>query len=308
MLPCGPMRAVPPIELRCRGVRASFGTFHAKNCEPGRRYVYARARARRLHHYNPASQTFLSKPCATLQAFLPYHIEQIKKFSPGEQVRSLPHYRELRKQLAEHMEKWKPSPKKGQEVQALTDARRQGRGGLGGERRARLTMTSAWRRPTKKGRGGHWEIRLCRRCQRMLMVSTAATAWSNRYHRPCWKAALQTDAGRQWWARRLELRRRGSSQDDVNGKLGPNPPSVHRLGRQRVARELTRDFGWAVRHYLGGESKSSLAREAAGGDTIRVSRAIRTVISLLPAPELATMRFRRYVVALQLAADQTNAA
>jgi hypothetical protein len=59
---------------------------------------------------------------------------------------------------------------------------------------------------------------------------------------------------------------------------------------------LTRDFGIAVRHLLGGEIQADLAKEL-GLDAATVSRACRDMPNLLPRAEVADRRMARYLAA-----------
>ncbi len=64
------------------------------------------------------------------------------------------------------------------------------------------------------------------------------------------------------------------------------------------AETLTRDFGWAVRHILGGATHEALASEA-HVTRQAVTKGIARILDLLPEPDLCDQRLARYVQALR---------
>jgi hypothetical protein len=98
----------------------------------------------------------------------------------------------------------------------------------------------------------------------------------------------------------LKYRRsRGFSKEQVTERIGP-PPVPKRVGRRRSSIELTRDFGWTVRHVLGGQSIPALAASSNPVvDRSVVSKAIRNTLGLLPEPAAVSRSFRPYVERLR---------
>jgi len=134
----------------------------------------------------------------------------------------------------------------------------------------------------------------------LVMMSTAQTARQTRFHDPCRDEAMRTGEGRRWWSRMLDLRRTyGMEMEKVYDLVGPLP-TPRRSGRRRQTGELTRDFGWAVRHLLGGDLQTQLADES-HVSVSTVSRGITSILELLPPPERVDRQFQRYVLALKLA-------
>src|ERR1700730_10043971 len=100
----------------------------------------------------------------------------------------------------------------------------------------------------------------------------------------CFFEFLETDAGRHW----NRKRKQSSGAESI--------PRLHRLSTRRTPEQLTRDFGIAVRHLLGGELQADLAAEF-GVDAATISRACRDIPNLLPRLEAADGRMARYLAA-----------
>ena len=100
----------------------------------------------------------------------------------------------------------------------------------------------------------------------------------------CFFEFLETDAGRHW----NRKRKQSSGAESI--------PRLHRLSTRRTPEQLTRDFGIAVRHLLGGELQADLAEEF-GVDAATISRACRDIPNLLPRLEAADGRMARYLAA-----------
>jgi hypothetical protein len=170
----------------------------------------------------------------------------------------------------------------------------------------RVTPEAAWRRVAGfwRARGGVAVIvRLCRGCGQLLMVARtdASRALSPlAFHRPCYEAACRSPEGRRWWSDRLRQLRRGTPKAEVDRRIGAVVPAPRLQHRDPDETTLTRDFGWAVRHLLGGEPQAEIA---ATDHYARppVTRAIGRVLRLLPPPDRVDRRFRKYVLALRAA-------
>jgi hypothetical protein len=136
-------------------------------------------------------------------------------------------------------------------------------------------------------------------CGKLLVVPRCSNA-QGLWHKRCQIALRQSPEYAAWLRRRWELRRAGLTARQIAQKLPPFRPPA-RTGRKP---ELDRNFGWTVRHLLGGETTAALAREFHVARPV-VSRAIDAIMNLLPEPDIADHRTRRYVVALRQAqADQ----
>ncbi len=78
---------------------------------------------------------------------------------------------------------------------------------------------------------------------------------------------------------------------------------MRRRGPAPSTEVLTRDFGWAVCHLLGGDKVAVLAKRAGLSSKSKglVSTNIARILALLPEPDVVDREFRRYVVALRAA-------
>jgi len=281
------------VTVKCRGF-APFGGVprHAARCQDT--YTSTIAKLRPLDSYDQNTGTFVSSPCAKASNVIAAQLERFRKAGVKERVRSWPQYKEIQRILANELPEWRRQKgKKGVESLALTKARREGRGGgLRGEHGRHVRMAAAWKHGTR------WELDLCRGCNKLVMRSTSAKARDVRFHRSCWEATLRTPEGRLWWGRRLKSKRAGNNTEQVDERFGPHIPMQSRPGRPTSADTLTRDFGWTVRHLLGGEAQIVLGKET-GVTREAVSQAIKGIVTKLPDPSIADRHFRLYVEALQ---------
>lgn len=270
-------RRVPLVELQCRGARTPWGIDHAETCQ--RTYPRSRSAVKQIASYEAEAGTFVSGPCSSWQSLIAMQVDEMRRRgwkTPASKAT-------YRKFLAERLQS-RPETGAAQRArpEALIAARKAGEGGLAGPAKSRLQMATTWRH------GSKWLISQCLHCGRLMMISTAPTAARPRLHQRCYHEVLQTEEGREW--RRNRLSRRRFAAD--------HPPVEKRRGRRRDPDTLTRDFGWAVRHLLGGETHAQLAAEGHLDRSV-VTKAIRGVVELLPEPEVADARLRRYVDALR---------
>jgi hypothetical protein len=74
------------------------------------------------------------------------------------------------------------------------------------------------------------------------------------YHRSCRLELLRTPEGRDWWSKRLKVRRSGGSAERADKEFGPHPPLVvsrHRTGKVPDRDVLTRNLKWTIEWLLG---------------------------------------------------------
>jgi hypothetical protein len=132
----------------------------------------------------------------------------------------------------------------------------------------------------------HWELDLCAGCGKLLMRSTAPTARRVEFHHVCF------DAYRRDRRERISaLREIGIDERRIPGLLMP-PPFKNDRHRSDT---LTKHFSWAIRHLVCGETQEAIA---GARSQAAVSRAIASIIDLLPDPALADARFRPHVLLL----------
>ncbi len=117
-------------------------------------------------------------------------------------------------------------------------------------------------------------------------------------HQACMIEAMRSPEGRRWLSDRKTMRDDGLSPHQINRKLGTSMP----IGEPSQDPHLQRDFTWAVRHRLGGESNASLAAEA-GLTSQAVGKAIRRIEELLPDSELVAKKHRRLIERLRALAS-----
>jgi hypothetical protein len=104
--------------------------------------------------------------------------------------------------------------------------------------------------------------------------------------------------------RRTGLSKRTVSKRTVLTQIGD--PVEPREGKRATSEALTRNFRWAVRHYLGGETLEALAAESQLHPSV-LSKAIRKTIELLPEEAVADKKFRGSVSKLREAAKMKGA-
>jgi DNA-directed RNA polymerase subunit RPC12/RpoP len=286
------------VQLWCRGVQAFGGSRHAKRCQRVRIISIARARIR-LSTLDEAAATYICDWC--------HGLETLKK---GMNARLRAARREGVVEFGEDLGAGAPgSWKEAQEI-TLRQAAASGRWRPGDVSRLRsrrapaVTPQAAWQRVA-----GFWRapggvavvVRLCRGCGQLLMVARAdatRTLSPLVFHRPCYEAACRSPEGRRWWSERLGLLRWGKPKAVVDRRIGAVVPAPRLQHRDPYETTLTRDFGWAVRHLLGGEPQAEIAatdyytRPA-------VTQAIGRVLRLLPPPDRVDRRFRKYILALR---------
>lgn len=288
------------IKLRCRGVTAFGSTRHAKNCQPLRIVPEGRAVAR-FTSYDPATRTFICDRCHGL-TILAKGIEtrQTKarkaagrglhgRINAGitlDRPRSWKSAFELIAEQAQQHPNWRDEPP--------DDARR---------RQPKLTSEAIWQRTLAQGAlgpEGRTIVDVCRGCGKLTLNSAASKgAGPLGYHAPCWRRALQTDAGRKWSSRRLIMaRQHGLTKAEIDTRVGQVPPGAFHPASDPAT--ITRYFEWTSWTILAGKSQGDIAKEA-GVSRAAVSSGVRTVLELLPEPELCNKRLRRYVDAFRAA-------
>jgi hypothetical protein len=239
------------------------------------------------HRHRPGDG-YRCRPCATLERYIAQKNDRLRSLG----FRTIS-YKDFLAQLKDTTDGVNPGrhpafkERQGRYPDALIAERRAGRGGLAGPGRSRATMAATWRKPA-----AGWQLRQCRRCEHLLMVSTAPTAKQPEMHDACWREWRRSEEGQLWLSRVKALAQAGRKTA---------PPIRRRPGKHRSAANLTRNFRWTVLKVLGGETQVALA-DAFGTDQGTVSDAISTTLALLPDPEVCDKRFRRYVEALRPAA------
>ncbi len=244
--------------------------------------------------FDEKAGTFLSRQCAGLQSVITTKFERLRRL--GYRPRSEAEFWE---DVGIHMRSAGPEPWRRQMSNAagLIEARRNGLGGGRGSSLGKSLMAAAW-----EGRVAHVEIVQCLSCDKLLMMATAGTAKPKYFHRACWEEILRTDDGRAWARERDRLHRTGRSAATIRRMIGEWPPlPTRRPGRRRDPAAIKRNFGWAVRHYLGGLEMRQIAEDE-DVDPSEVSHRVHDILQLLPDPELVYQRFAKYVVALRASA------
>jgi hypothetical protein len=122
-----------------------------------------------------------------------------------------------------------------------------------------------------------------------LVFSHATQHVPTELHRTCMIKAMREPAVRDWLSQRRQARDAGKPLFAINRTFGVRMP-IDSAPRAH-SETLTRDFAWAVRHLLGGESQSELARSA-GVTQPAVAQAIKRILQLLPDQELVPKYYR----------------
>jgi hypothetical protein len=265
--------------LTCRGVTRFGVTEHARHCRGRYSYLPGKARvmaARAGTSVDLDAMTFVSAPCHRLDALVQANLDYLRR-TLSQPVHSWAQFWELMGEV--------PGYRKA--MQAKQRAPAGFLRGARGKRRLQAHLTAPDRSTAQLVRawkqGSKWELRLCRLCGNLLMVSTAPSAFKPVTHQQCFFNFLQSDAGRRW------------KHQQSQSPQGIRVPRLKRPNR-KTPDQLTRDFGIAVRHLLGRETQADLA-QTYGRDAATVSRACRDIPNLLPGLEVADRRLARYVVA-----------
>ena len=110
--------------------------------------------------------------------------------------------------------------------------------------------------------------------------------------------AMRTPEARAWLAQRKRMRDAGTPIYRINRELGGSIPG-HTV---RVSDDkLQRDFIWAVRCLLGGESRSAIAAEEGSISAQRVGQAITRVVGMLPDLDIVPQKYHHLVEQLRTA-------
>ena len=151
---------------------------------------------------------------------------------------------------------------------------------------------------TKWRKGTGIEVRQCKwpECGK-LVFSHASQKEPSELHQICMVEAMRSERGREWLSERRKLRDQGVPTYEINRRLGTDMP-VAGGARAGDPANLTRDLRWAVLYLLGGDSQSSLAREA-GVSQPTVAQAIDRTIALLPPPEMIPKLYQPLVERLR---------
>jgi len=159
---------------------------------------------------------------------------------------------------------------------------------------SRKNLLRAWRKP---GRPIAVELRLCRLCGRVLMVEIERLSAGKLglFHRRC------SDE----WRRQV-----GKIDPTILGRAArmpqPRQRSLGRDGRLPAPLELKDHFRWMILRRLGKMGYGSIAMLVSserGGAVSRstIRNGIASIERLLPPPELASLKFRPYLLAVQSA-------
>jgi hypothetical protein len=307
------------VRIVCRGDSAFGGTAHAKRCLGVRIWTRTRALSR-LSTFNPVDLTYICDRC---------HGLVIQRLGAVTRRERQPRETEIRQQIrhgefvdvAVSVAPPRLDSRKAVHDVILSEAQASGRWIPGDATRLpspkkhpSVSSRAAWRRVA-----GFWRavggpaivIDECPWCRRLTFNAKADTdRGRGRFHRPCWEAALQSEKGRAWQSARLRLmrspenaKRTAPQRKALADKLyGDEPPVPSRHGPVAKPRVLTRNFGCAVRHLLGGDTLGALAAEY-GLTPQGISNGIRSVLDSLPESDAASPRFAKYIVALREAAS-----
>ena len=249
------------VTLTCRGLPRRFtaGRRHAPGCPGQITAPLWRARGRVL--FDESDQTYLSKPCSMWE------------LASRDVDSCLEILRAHEKALAEETRsrpKSARSPRSWPEVFQLRSRANALRAGPDSRYGARPTAP----RGKDKHHGGKRLAYGWRRCQAVVGICEGCrtlTFVPAAYARKVGRPAITHP--------RCKVQRR---QIKVSGGLPP---------------ETARNFDWAVRHYLGGETLKAIGEEYHCKDNV-VAEGVRTVLELLPPVELVGLRWQKYVIAL----------
>jgi hypothetical protein len=338
-------RRAARITLSCRGAEEFGSVQHAHHCWGDR--TMTEYQASRLRTYR-ADRTYECKPCQGLHRIadlarrraadpnmasqflwlngadasvavdevaldadalrVEAFAQTLKALAPGGRVRS---WEQMRAVNAAWMSvrlrgrpRGRPSPQAGHRAAAAARARRE-------RLNVRVnTINRSWRVTAGKWRAGvNVEIRACRLCSTLLLVSLAPGAQQPEMHQRCMVDLMRSDPARRWLSRRRLLRDAETDKVEIDSQTLARMPMRPRAGRPADPVILTRNFRWAVLYYLGDDKQADLAR-AAGVSTAVVSEAIRRTLIALPQDDpqrpFADKRFAPLVAMLRNAAVQRD--
>jgi hypothetical protein len=262
-----PAKSRDLITLRCRGVELFRGVRRGPKCvrEVHRPLGVARQR-KSFREESDGSYTFICKSCGRYGRLVTEARQLLKEagFKPVSSWRAFED--DWRFYLEGNHPKARALREAGKE--GTKSRRRQGGQPAGsggrGQVQAEAVLLRAWRGKARVASEGvrppKQRIRQCLICGKLLQVWTSPTAIQPRMHGAC--------------------RYRTPEVADLRSEA-----------------DLTRNFGWAIRHYLGRETIYNIGREA-GVDDTHVSRSMKELMSLLPDLEIVDKRFKPAVEAL----------
>jgi len=287
--------ACSDVTVQCRGY-IPFGNTPAYANDCGHTYTRSVTELERCTTYDPAKGTFICRHCNGAERFVRAELKRLRETGIKERVRTWEQYKQLlRIRAGEKPGFVQQQGRKGVRPGAMIAARRAGKGGAKGADAARVQMAARWRR------GVTIQAGLCRWCDKLVLLFQTGPDEVYELHGACYQAAQRTPEGRLWLSRRRKALLQGLTKTECDERFGAQIPTPTKLGRRPTSEDLTRNFGWAVRHLLGEETRTSLAKEAVTTRQV-VSYGIKAIVTLLPDPQLATGRFRTYVESLREAA------
>jgi hypothetical protein len=180
------------------------------------------------------------------------------------------------------------------------------RNGISGaqDHRKRLDHVTAakWRT------GANRKVRQCEVCGKLLfaapsLVSPLPNYEGTRMHQACMVQAMRSPEVRAWWSARVSKRNAGVHPRSIDHELGFTMP-IQTVTRRASEENLTRDFRWAVLHFLAGDSIAAIAvAEQKSKPTIHA--AVSRVMSLLPEPGSIPIADRPVVLRLRRHAEES---
>jgi hypothetical protein len=182
----------------------------------------------------------------------------------------------------------------GVEGKAARQNARDRNGILGGENHiARLERVTAGKWRVRANR----LVRQCQVCGKLVFAAPSLKYDGPQMHQDCMVQGMRTPETRRWLSVRTKRRVAGESAWAINRATGSSMP-IRTISLRADEEHLTRDFRWAVLHYLGGTSLAALASEA-GTDRSTVQRAVKGIVSKLPEPEVVPKRDKPVVERLR---------
>jgi hypothetical protein len=108
-------------------------------------------------------------------------------------------------------------------------------------------INRSWRVTAGKWRAGfNVEIRSCRECQYLLLVSLAPGAKRPEMHQRCMVDLMRTRPVHGWLSKRRRLRDNDIEKEEIDRQTQARMPRPPRRGRTPDAAILTRNFRWTV--------------------------------------------------------------
>jgi len=286
-------------EVQCRGVDRFGSVRRGGKCRVS--FSAPLDQLQKLPSFEESEMTYVCRSCGALGRWVDRELAQLKTRGLGERVRSWALFDTLLAERRADDPAWERHLANSRDRLRRARSEKTWPGGRGGDVHRDSILARTWLGHARRSQvEAAREVRLCKNCGLLLLIPTSPTARRTDFHWACWKEVIQSEEGRRWWRLMLKYRRsRGFSKEQVTERIGP-PPVPKRVGRRRSSIELTRDFGWTVRHVLGGQSIPALAASSNPVvDRSVVSKAIRNTLGLLPEPAAVSRSFRPYVERLR---------